>query len=151
MNQREWSRPGRSRSARRGLPHTQPIRIHRLPLSGELGHHSPVPLEAAIDEPSARGPIRLVLDQGAAFSLLGHSCGGIQEQVYVTGFGSAPGGYPEGDAYLSTRCGGSGRGGGYKTTTYTAAASVVWNWFGQTRSFARLQGPAGGGPEFSAE
>jgi hypothetical protein len=99
----------------------------------------------------AAAPIRLVLDQGAAFSLLGHSCGGIQEQVYATGFGPAPGGYPEGDAYLSTRCGGSGRGGGYKVTEYKATASVVWNWFGETRSFARLEGPAGGGPSFSAE
>ena len=99
----------------------------------------------------AAAPIRLVLDQGAAFSLLGHSCGGIQEQVYVTGFGTAPGGYPEGDAFLSTRCGGSGRGGGYKVTEYKAAASVVWNWLGQTRSFGRLEGPGGGGPEFSAE
>ncbi len=99
----------------------------------------------------ASAPVRLLLDQGSAFSLLGHSCGGIQEQVYVTGFGSGPGGYPEGDAYLSTRCGGSGRGGGYKTTEYKAAASVVWNWFGQTRSFTRLEGAGGGGPEFSAE
>jgi hypothetical protein len=99
----------------------------------------------------AAAPIRLVLDQGSAFSLLGHSCGGIQEKVYATGFGAGPGAYPEGDAYLSTRCGGSGRGGGYKTTEYKAAASVVWNWFGQTRSFARLEGPGGGGPEFAAE
>ena len=99
----------------------------------------------------AAGPIKLVLDQGAAFSLLGHSCGGIQEQVYVTGFGPSPGGYPEGDVYMSTRCGGSGRGGGYKTIEYKGVASVVWNWFGERRSFARLEGPAGGGPEFSAE
>jgi hypothetical protein len=99
----------------------------------------------------AAPPVRLVLDQGAAFSLLGHSCGGIQEQVYATGFGPAPGGYPEGDVYMSTRCGGSGRGGGYKVTTYSGTAVVVWNWFGQTRSYARLEGPAGGGPEFSAE
>jgi hypothetical protein len=99
----------------------------------------------------AATPIRLELDQGSAFAVLGHSCGGIQEQVYVTGFGPGPGGYPEGDADLSTRCGGSGRDGGGHTTTYTAVASVVWSWFGQTRSFARLEGPAGGGPEFSAE
>ncbi len=99
----------------------------------------------------ASSPIRLLLDQGAAFSLIGHSCGGIQEQVYATGFGPAPGGYPEGDVYLSTRCGGSGRGGGYKVTEYKGAASVVWNWFGQRRSYARLEGPGGGGPEFSAE
>ncbi len=105
----------------------------------------------AVPAAEASSPVRLVLDQGSAFSLLGHSCGGIQERVYVTGFSSGPGGYPEGNAYLSTRCGGSGRGGGYKTTEYTAAASVVWNWFGETRSFARLEGPGGGGPEFSAE
>ena len=28
---------------------------------------------------------------------------------------------------------------------------MVWCWFGETRSFARLEGPGGGGPEFSAE
>ncbi len=37
---------------------------------------------------SAASPIRLYLSQGAAFSILGHSCGGIQEKVYATGFGS---------------------------------------------------------------
>jgi|GEM_PF-754368 hypothetical protein len=92
----------------------------------------------------------LVLSQSAAFSILGHSCGGIQEQVYATGF--APGGYPTGDAYLQTRCGGSGRGGGYKSTTYSAWATVTWDWFGETRSFARLEGAAEGISEaFSAE
>ena len=35
---------------------------------------------------SAASPIRLYLGQGAAFSILGHSCGGIQEKVYATGF-----------------------------------------------------------------
>ena len=94
----------------------------------------------------AAGPYQLVLDQGSAFSLLGHSCGGIQEETSVTGF--APSGYPRGTAYLSTRCGGSGRGGGYKTTTYTAWASVEWTWFGETRSFARLEGPGGGAAGF---
>jgi hypothetical protein len=83
---------------------------------------------------SAGTPIRLVLSQGAAFSVLGASCGGIQEEVFATGF--APDGYPTGVANLKTRCGGSGRGGGYKTTTYTGTASVVWDWLGETRSFA---------------
>ena len=96
----------------------------------------------------AAGPYQLVLDQGAAFSLLGHSCGGIQEETFVTGF--APSGYPQGNAYLSTRCGGSGRGGGYKTTTYSAWASVEWTWFGETRSFSRLEGAGGGTPGFEA-
>ena len=92
---------------------------------------------------------QLYLSQSAAFSLLGHSCGGIQEQVYATGFGSD--GYPTGDVYMQTRCGGSGRGGGYKYTTYSAWASVVWNWFGETRSFARLEGAAKGSTTFTAE
>jgi hypothetical protein len=35
---------------------------------------------------SASAPIQLVLSQGAAFSILGHSCGGIQEKVYASGF-----------------------------------------------------------------
>jgi len=92
----------------------------------------------------------LVLGQGEAFSILGHSCGGIQEQVYATGFGAD--GFPTGDVYMQTRCGGSGRGGGYKTTTYSAWATVVWDWFGKTRSFARLVGAAEGISEsFSAE
>src|SRR6202035_2437697 len=98
---------------------------------------------------SAATKTRLVLSQPAAFSILGHSCGGIQEQVYATGF--APNGYPKGDAHLETRCGGSGRGGGYKTTTYTAWATVTWDWFGDTRSFARLEGLAEVSPTFSAE
>ena len=35
---------------------------------------------------------------------------------------SKSGGLPTGDVYMQTRCGGSGRGGGYKTTTYSAWA-----------------------------
>ncbi|MFI4984535.1 MAG: fibronectin type III domain-containing protein [Solirubrobacterales bacterium] len=93
---------------------------------------------------------RLVLSQSAAFSILGHSCGGIQEKVYATGF--APNGYPAGDVYLETRCGGSGRGGGYKVTTYSAWATVTWDWVGDTRSYARLEGAAEAISEtFSAE
>ena len=88
----------------------------------------------------AGNPIALALPQGDAFSILGHSCGGIQEQTYATGFGA--GGLPGGDVYMQTRCGGSGRGGGYKTTTYSAWADVVWDWFGATRSFSRLEGTA---------
>src|SRR3981081_606704 len=92
---------------------------------------------------------QLFLSQGAAFSILGHSCGGIQEHAYATGFGA--GGYPTGDVYMQTRCGGSGRGGGYKTTTYSAWAAVTWDWYGGTRSFARLEGPAEVSTTFSAE
>ncbi len=92
---------------------------------------------------------QLVLSQGAAFSILGHSCGGIQEHAYATGFGGD--GYPTGEVYMQTRCGGSGRGGGYKTTTYSAWANVTWDWFGDTRSFSRLEGAAEVSTSFSAE
>jgi hypothetical protein len=57
---------------------------------------------------------QLVMSQSAAFSILGHSCGGIQEKVYATGFDLARG-YPTGDVNLETRCGGSGRGGATKS------------------------------------
>jgi len=87
---------------------------------------------------SASSPIRLYMSEGAAFAVLGHSCGGIQEQVYATGF--ATNGYPTGNVHLQTSCGGSGRGGGYKSTTYTATATVVWTWFGETRSYGPLTG-----------
>lgn len=87
---------------------------------------------------SAASPIRLYLNGGDAFQVLGHSCGGIQQQVYATGFGAN--GYPTGNVHLQTSCGGSGRGGGYKTTTYTGTASVVWTWFGETRSYGALSG-----------
>jgi len=90
---------------------------------------------------------QLVLDQSTAFSILGHSCGGIQEKVYATGFG--PGGFPQGDVYMQTSCGGSGRGGGYHSTTYSAWATVTWDWVGGTRSFA--PGGSAGSTEFSAE
>jgi hypothetical protein len=87
---------------------------------------------------SAASPIRLYLNEGAAFSILGHSCGGIQQQVYARGFASN--GYPTGNVSMSTTCGGSGKGGGGGHTTYTGTASVVWTWFGETRSYGSLQG-----------
>jgi hypothetical protein len=86
---------------------------------------------------SAANPLRLLLDQGSAFAVLGHSCGGIQEKVYVRGF--AANGYPQGNVEMSTTCGSGGRGGGH-TTTYTGTASVVWTWFAETRSYGPLQG-----------
>jgi hypothetical protein len=78
---------------------------------------------------SASSPIALYLPQETAFTYLGHSCGGIQEQSYATGF-DATTGYPAGLAYVSTTCGGSGRGGGYHHTTYTAWVSILWDFTG---------------------
>jgi hypothetical protein len=96
---------------------------------------------------SAASTISLTLSQGDAFAVLGHSCGGIQEHPYATGFSQASG-YPEGVVYLKTTCGGSGRGGGYSTTVYTAVATVSWNWFGSTRSYTA--GGSGGSEGFEA-
>ncbi|HXD54677.1 MAG TPA: hypothetical protein VN618_07985 [Solirubrobacteraceae bacterium] len=87
---------------------------------------------------AAAETVRLYMSEGSAFATLGHSCGGIQQDDYVTGFSVR--GYPTGNVYLQTRCGGSGRGGGYHVTTYTATASVEWSWFGETRSYGPMSG-----------
>ena len=94
-------------------------------------------------------PVQLVLPQSAAFSVLGRSCGGIQEQTYATGFDSASG-YPTGDVYLSTRCGGSGRGGGYHTTTYSAWAGATWDFTATLTSYGALPSAPAVDPAFSA-
>lgn len=78
---------------------------------------------------AASTPVALGLPQGTAFAILGHSCGGIQETVATTGFDPTTG-YPAGEVGLSTRCGGSGRGGGHHTTTYTTSANATWDFTG---------------------
>lgn len=78
----------------------------------------------------------LLLSQGSAFAILGHSCGGIQEQAFASGFDTS--GDPTGAVYMQTRCGGSGRGGGYHTTTYSAWATVTWDFGGVELSYAKL-------------
>src|SRR5215831_8202744 len=82
------------------------------------------------------GPVSLLLPQSIAFSFLGHSCGGIQEMSYATGFDPANG-LPTGYVYIQTRCGGSGRGGGYHSTTYSAWVIVTWDFTGNVKSYAR--------------
>ncbi len=86
----------------------------------------------------AATPVSLIVSQSTAFSYLGYSCGGIQEQSYATGWDVS--GYPTGDVYLSTRCGGSGRGGGYHTTTYSTWITATWDFGGNARSTAALTG-----------
>jgi hypothetical protein len=99
---------------------------------------------------NAANPTSLLLPQSTAFSILGASCGGIQEQAFATGFDAASG-YPIGDVYLQTRCGGSGRGGGYHVTTYSAWVGVTWDFAGAVRSYAKLSAaPTGVDPTFSA-
>src|SRR5262249_13735422 len=91
----------------------------------------------------------LVLPQSTAFSILGHSCGGIQEKTYVSGFAPTTG-YPTGYAYMQTRCGGSGRGGGYHVTTYSAWASVRWDFAGNVLATTTLSNAPVVNPTFSA-
>jgi hypothetical protein len=94
-------------------------------------------------------PVPLLLSQSLAFTYLGHSCGGIQEHAYATGF-DATSGYPVGDVYISTRCGGSGRGGGYKTTTYSAWVAASWDFAGTVRSSSKLTAAPAVDSAFSA-
>jgi hypothetical protein len=91
-------------------------------------------------------PAGLLLPQSTAFAILGHSCGGIKEQVSVTGF-DPTNGYPTGVVFLSTTCSTGGR--GSPTATFTASASVTWDFAGNVISYTA---PATGsaGPAFGA-
>src|SRR6266404_6761292 len=60
-----------------------------------------------------------------AFARLGHSCGGIKQQIIAEGFDAN--GNVTGYVFAVTRCGGSGKGGGYHTTTYSTWVAVTWN------------------------
>ncbi len=60
-----------------------------------------------------------------AFARLGHSCGGIKQQILGEGFDDA--GNVTGYVFAATRCGGSGKGGGYHTTTYSTWLAVTWD------------------------
>src|SRR5215831_11227099 len=63
-----------------------------------------------------------------ACARLGHSCGGIQQQIFGEGFDAN--GDITGYVFAQTRCGGSGRGGGYHVTTYSTWVAVTWNLSG---------------------
>jgi len=89
---------------------------------------------------AASTPISLLVSQSSAFGYLGRSCGGIQEQAFATGFDPVSG-LPDGAVYLQTRCGGSGRGGGYHVTTYSAWITVTWDFTGAVVSSARTTAP----------
>ena len=84
---------------------------------------------------AAAAPIPLVLPQTAAFSVLGYSCGGIQEKTYATQFDPTSG-YPDGAVYLTTTCSAGGKGG--HSTTLTAWAYVTWDFTGAVVSFGAL-------------
>jgi len=96
---------------------------------------------------SIQTPAKLLLPQSNAFAILGHSCGGIKEQVYVTGF-DPTNGYPTGDVYLSTTCSTGGR--GSPPATFTAWAAVTWDFAGNVVSSIALSNIVTVNPTFTA-
>lgn len=69
-----------------------------------------------------------VLPVPSVAAVIGVSCGAGQIYTYVTGFDSA--GNITGEVYATTRCGVSGRGGGYHFNTYQGWKSIVWTLSG---------------------
>lgn len=85
-------------------------------------------------------PADLRLPESMAFAILGHSCGGVREQAYVTGFDPVTG-YPTGAVYLSTTCSTGGR--GSRPVTFKAWAAASWDFAGNAISSTALSnGPA---------
>ncbi len=82
----------------------------------------------------------LLLPSADAFSFLGRSCGGIQEQSFASGFDQN--GDVLGEVYLQTHCGGSGRGGGYTTHTYSAWVGLTWDVNGNVITDAAISAPS---------
>jgi hypothetical protein len=88
--------------------------------------------------PSARAgtaPLSLLVPQATGFTILGHSCGGIRQNDFGSGF-DALSGYPDGDVYLWTTCSSGGRGGG--STTYSAWLATTWDFTGALVSYTTL-------------
>src|SRR3979411_2534422 len=76
-----------------------------------------------------------------AFARLGHSCGGIKQQIFGEGFDAN--GNVTGYVFAVTRCVGSGVGGGYHTTTYSTWVAVTWCISGiTTDETTRVPSPA---------
>ena len=80
-------------------------------------------------------PLSLFVPQATGFAILGHSCGGIRQNDFGSGF-DAVSGYPDGDVYLWTTCSNGGRGGG--STTYSAWLATTWDYTGALVSYATL-------------
>ena len=92
-------------------------------------------------------PLRLLVPQSNAFAILGHSCGGIREQAYATGFDPTSG-YPTGNVFLSTTCSTGGR--GSHPVTYSAWVAVIWDFAGNLISSTTLSTGPTVNPTFSA-
>jgi hypothetical protein len=74
-------------------------------------------------------PTQLLLPGSIAFAILGHDCGGIQEQVYAIGF-NPTNGYLTANVELKTIC----SCGKDCSTTYPGSATVTWDLAGHVIS-----------------
>ena len=72
----------------------------------------------------------LTLTSPSPFAVIGRQCGTGTTATTATGF-TADGFYITGLTSVSTRCGGSGRGGGYHTTTYSGCGITRWDLAGR--------------------
>ena len=88
----------------------------------------PIALLATLLTYTAANAAVIPLNAQPGYPLLGVSCGGIHTSTYVTGFDFN--GNITGEVYAWTRCGGSGRGGGYKSKLYSSWHSIVWDLTG---------------------
>lgn len=96
---------------------------------------------------AATTPTSLLLPQPAAFAVLGHSCGGIQEHAFADGFDPTSG-YPTGDVFLTTSCSSGGR--GSRPSTFSAWVTATWDFTGAVVTSAALATAPTVNPTFSA-
>jgi hypothetical protein len=97
---------------------------------------------------AANPPVPLVVPQSTGFAVLGHDCGGIQEDAFVTQFDISSGytkGYPDGDAYIWTSC----SCGKDCSTTYKAWVSVIWDFTATLVTYTVLAAPPSVNPTLS--
>jgi len=86
---------------------------------------------------AANAGTSLILPNLTPYQVMGVQCGTGTSITTGIGF-SDNGGYALGFAEASTRCGGSGRGGGYHTTTYHGCAIVRYTLTGQIFDYSRV-------------
>jgi hypothetical protein len=97
---------------------------------------------------AANPPVPLVVPQSTGFTVLGHDCGNIQENAFITQFDTSRGytkGYPDGNAYIWTTCG-CGRG---CSTTYKAWLSLIWDFKATMVTYTVLASPPSVDPTLS--
>jgi hypothetical protein len=101
-----------------------------LAVAGALGLMATVPATSA-----SASPTSLIVSQSTAFTVLGHSCGGIRQNDFGSQFDPSSG-YPDGYAYVWTTCSTGGRGGG--SHTYSAWLATTWDFTGALVSHSTL-------------